>query len=77
MKRQLIKTGITVTLPIVILIVLFALQDTFIRLGSTRMSRMQYRTAIYFSGIRSDGLYKLPENGTCHGRYPNNIRQKG
>ena len=33
MKRQLIKTGITVTLPIVILIVLFALQDTFIRLG--------------------------------------------
>ena len=29
MKRQLIKTGITVTLPIVILIVLFALQDNF------------------------------------------------
>ena len=44
MKRQLIKTGITVTLPIVILIVLFALQDTFIRLGSTRMSRMQNET---------------------------------
>ena len=44
MKRQLIKTGITITLPIVILIVLFALQDTFIRLGSTRMSRMQNET---------------------------------
>lgn len=43
MKRQLIKTGITITLPIVILIVLFALQDTFIRLGSTRMSRMPKR----------------------------------
>ena len=95
MKRQLIKTGITVTLPIVILIVLFALQDTFIRLGSTRMSRMQNETTaasiadsiqILYNyknrcdtGLqyRSDGLYKLPENGTCHGRYPNNIRQKG
>ena len=84
MKRQLIKTGITVTLPIVILIVLFALQDTFIRLGSTRMSRMQNETTAASIADSIQILYnykdrrdKLPENGTCHGRYPNNIRQKG
>lgn len=56
MKRQLIKTGITVTLPIAVLITLFALQDTFIRIGSTRMSRMQNETT---AANMADSIYLL------------------
>ena len=66
MKRQLIKTGITVTLPIVILIVLFALQDTFIRLGSTRMSRMQNETTAASIADSIQILYNYKDRRDCN-----------
>lgn len=41
MKRKLLKVWLVVVLPVGVLVSLFALRDTFVRIGSLQMSRMQ------------------------------------